>query len=55
MKVAAWEAGRSPCPLVMACRRLILPARYDHRPEDPWRMKPGLGILYRIEYRPGMD
>lgn len=35
--------------------RLISPARHPGGAERPWWRRPGIGIQYQVEYRPGMD
>jgi alpha-L-fucosidase len=43
-----WHAGGT-------VKDLLFPPRYDRDSGRPWWRKPGLGIMYQIEYRPGTD
>lgn len=54
-KAAGWVATEILQALARTVWRLILPAPYPSGPDEPWYRKPGLGIMYQIEYRPGMD
>jgi len=54
-RMARWAAREISRALAMACRRLIFPVLRAPGPDEPWYRKPGLGIMYQIEYRPGMD
>jgi len=54
-KVIKWMAPEFAVAFARIIRRLIFPARPSFSPSDPWSKKPGLGIMYQIEYRPGMD
>ena len=40
---------------VVTAKDLLFPPRYDPDPGRPWWKRPGLGIMYQIEYRPGTD
>jgi alpha-L-fucosidase len=55
MRVAKLIAPEITMAFARIVRRLIFPAQYTFGPDDPWWKKPGLGIMYQIEYRPGMD
>jgi hypothetical protein len=35
--------------------RMISPVRHQGSAERPWWRRPGIGVQYQIEYRPGMD
>jgi hypothetical protein len=54
-RVAAWMAREFSSAFAQVSRRLVFPARPAFDPGDPWWKKPGLGIMYQVEFRPGMD
>ncbi|MDI6874789.1 alpha-L-fucosidase [Candidatus Solincola sp.] len=54
-KAAEWVATEIFQALARTVWRLILPVPYPSGPDESWYKKPGLGIMYQIEYRPGMD
>jgi hypothetical protein len=55
IKVTLWMVFELTKAFARIVHRLIVPAQYNVNPSDPWWKKPGLGIMYQIEYRPGMD
>jgi len=55
IRVISWMVPELMKALLKIVLRLIFPAHYELQPSDPWWKKPGLGIMYQIEYRPGMD
>jgi len=54
-RVAAWMAREFSAAFANIARRLAFPVKPAYTPADPWWKKPGLGIMYQIEFRPGMD
>jgi len=54
-KMIKWMAKEFSAAFANIFKRLLFPARHDFGPGDPWWKKPGLGVMYQIEYRPGMD
>jgi len=54
-RVIKWMVPEVSFAFANIFRRLVFPARHAFSPSDPWWKKPGLGIMYQIEYRPGMD
>jgi hypothetical protein len=55
LRVMTWMAKELAVFFANIAGRLALPVRHACAPGDPWWKKPGLGIMYQIEYRPGMD
>lgn len=54
-RVMKWMAAEWTVALANILRRLAFPVKPAYAPGDPWWKKPGLGIMYQIEFRPGMD
>lgn len=54
-RLVKWMAGEYAVAFAKIAGRLALPVKAPYAPGDPWWQKPGLGIMYQIEYRPGMD
>jgi hypothetical protein len=53
--VARWMSGEMARALLLAARRKVFPVRHLPEPEAPWWKEQGLGIMYQIEHRPGIE
>lgn len=55
LKMGARTAGDILVHCGEIAGNLVVPPRYEDDPERPWWRRPGLGIMYQIETRPGID